>query len=190
MTLDPFPHLRREPFGMLIVPILSYLFGGWMIGWASVPYNFEWSFQHPRRSGMMALAGPTANLCLVGLSAFVIRVGMLFHLFFPPASISFVHITDSMTTGIMTPVATFLSILFSLNLLLFLFNLFPLPPLDGSGIVTLFLSESVARRYLGFIRRSPLVILGLFLAWNLFGYIFPPVHLCCINLLYPGLHYY
>jgi Zn-dependent protease len=190
VTLDPFPHIRREPFGMVLVPIISYFLGGWMIGWASVPYNYEWSVQHPRRSGLMSLAGPTANLFLVVLAAGVIRIGLFFHLFFPPPSITFAHVTTAAGSGFITPVATFLSIIFSLNLLLLLFNLLPLPPLDGSGIVTIFLSKNTAQKYVVFVRRSPLVLVGLFLAWNLFGYVFPPIHLQCINLLYPGLHYY
>ena len=39
VTLDPTPHVRRSPFGMVVVPILSFLLGGWMIGWASAPYD-------------------------------------------------------------------------------------------------------------------------------------------------------
>jgi len=35
VTLDPIPHIRREPFGMVVFPILSFLLAGWMIGWAS-----------------------------------------------------------------------------------------------------------------------------------------------------------
>ncbi len=190
VTLNPLPHIRREPFGMVIVPLLSYVFGGWMIGWASVPYNFEWSFQHPRRSGLMALAGPAMNLCLVAGAGLAIRLGVVYQLFYPPARITFSHITAATDPGLFAPVATFFSIMFSLNLLLFLFNLLPFPPLDGSGIVPLILPGTTARKYLILVRRSPLVIIGLFLAWNLFGSIFPPIHLRCINILYPGLRYY
>ncbi len=76
VTLDPTPHLRREPIGMVVVPILSYLAGGWMIGWASAPYNATWALQHPRRSAGTSLAGPAANVALVLLAATCIRVGM------------------------------------------------------------------------------------------------------------------
>ena len=64
VALVPRPHMRREPFGTVIVPILSYIAGGWMIGWASVPYDFEWALRHPRRHAWMSLAGPAANLAL------------------------------------------------------------------------------------------------------------------------------
>jgi hypothetical protein len=50
VTLEPWPHIRREPFGMILVPILSFLTGGWMVGWASAPYDPFWS-QHSIRIG-------------------------------------------------------------------------------------------------------------------------------------------
>jgi len=189
VTLDPIPHIRREPMGTVVIPILSYIFGGWMIGWASVPYDPEWAFHYPRRAAIMALAGPIANFVLLVVAGVLIRSGMAFDVFIPPESINFTHVTAAAQHGFYEPVATFLSILFSLNLLLFMFNLLPLPPLDGSGVAQLFMSEEQARRYLAFVRKSSFSFLGLIIAWNVFGYVYSPVHLLAINLLYPGLHY-
>src|SRR5205807_5041545 len=53
VSLDPTPHIRREPIGMLVAPILSYLMGGWMMGWASAPYDPFWARRHPRRAAWM-----------------------------------------------------------------------------------------------------------------------------------------
>ena len=39
VTLNPIPHIQREKFGMVVMPILSYLLGGYMMGWASAPYD-------------------------------------------------------------------------------------------------------------------------------------------------------
>ena len=50
VTLDPIPHMRREPIGTIVVPLLSFLLGGWMIGWASTPYNRNWAEQAPKRA--------------------------------------------------------------------------------------------------------------------------------------------
>ena len=75
VSLNPAAHIKREPFGMVVVPLLSYFFGGWMIGWASAPYNPEWALRYPRRSAVMALAGPAANLILVVLAAVLMRLG-------------------------------------------------------------------------------------------------------------------
>ena len=58
VSLNPLPHIRREPFGLVLVPIVSYFWMHWMIGWASAPYDPNWQAAHPRRSAWMALAGP------------------------------------------------------------------------------------------------------------------------------------
>src|SRR5579863_4630297 len=50
VTLNPWPHIRREPFGLVVVPVLSYLVAHWMIGWASAPYDPEWQQRYPRRN--------------------------------------------------------------------------------------------------------------------------------------------
>ena len=69
VSLDPIPHIRREPFGTVIFPLLAYSLGGWMIGWASTPYDPAWAHAHPRRAGWMSLAGPASNLLLVLVAA-------------------------------------------------------------------------------------------------------------------------
>src|SRR5580700_10994117 len=82
VSLNPIPHIRRSPFGMVVFPILSFfLFSGGMIGWASAPYDPLWERRHPRRSAWMALAGPAANFSLMLLAALGIHAGRIFHLF-------------------------------------------------------------------------------------------------------------
>ena len=54
ITLNPLPHIEREKFGMVVVPILSYLLSGGMMGWASAPYDAFWAAQHPRRAALMS----------------------------------------------------------------------------------------------------------------------------------------
>src|SRR5215212_946609 len=76
VSLNPLPHIRREPFGMVLFPWLSFFAGGWMMGWASAPYDPRWAYQYPRRSGAMALAGPAANFALALLAGVLIRIGM------------------------------------------------------------------------------------------------------------------
>ena len=88
--------------------------------------------------------------------------------------------------GTLTTVAAFINVLFSLNLLLFIFNLLPVPPLDGSGIVPMFLSDEKARKYLDVVRNPRFSLLGIFIAWNVFDYIYTPLHLVFINLLFLG----
>ena len=77
VSLDPMPHIRREPFGTVLVPLLSFAFSGFMIGWASTPYDPRWANAHPRRAGWMSLSGPAANLILVVAAGTAIRFGMM-----------------------------------------------------------------------------------------------------------------
>ncbi len=191
VTLNPAPHIQREPLGMVIVPILSLLAGGFMIGWASTPYDPYWAERYPKRSAWMSLAGPASNLLLVLLSALVIRIGMLAGYFIEPDSINFTHVAATPNdSGMFLAVAMLLSIMFTLNLLLFTFNLLPFPPLDGSGALPLLLKEETALNYLNFINNSNFSFIGLFIAWNIFDKVFDPVHLMAINLLYPGAGYH
>ena len=186
---NPFAHMKREPVGMIILPVISYFYNGWMIGWASTPYDPAWARRYPRREILMALAGPVANLILVLVAAAVIRIGIVAGWFCPPDKISFSHVTEAVNIGWTNGLAVMVSILFTLNLVLFVFNLLPLPPMDGSSIIQMFLSRENASRYKDFIRRPGYAIIGLIIAWQFFGYIFTPIQLLALNLLYPGCYY-
>jgi Zn-dependent protease len=189
VTLDPVPHLRREPFGMIVVPVLSYIFAGWMIGWASTPCDPHWARAHRKRAALMAMAGPAANLLVVVAAALVVRGGMLFGFFAAPDKITFTQVTAAHEPGFANSVAIVVSIVFSLNLLLFAFNLIPLPPLDGSDILVFFLSDSAAERYDAMLSQPGYRIMGLIVAWNAMDVVFGPVHSLAIRLLYPGVIY-
>lgn len=187
VTLDPIPHIRREPFGMVVFPILTYLMGGWMMGWASAPYDPRWAQQYPRRAAWMSLAGPAANLTLSVLAGLAIRVGIMMHALALPGSVGFTHIVASAHSGVGDGVAALLSVMFSLNLLLGIFNLLPLPPLDGFGAVGLFLPEGGARSFqqLGAKMRG-FSMIGMLIAWQVFNPVFRPVFRMAISALYPG----
>jgi len=189
VTLDPLAHIKREPFGTIILPIISYAVFGWMLGWASAPYDPYWAQQNRRKAAWMALAGPMANLILVVAAALAIRGGMLLGAFFPPESVEFVQVAAARSPGPANAIATLLSIWFSLNLILFVFNLMPLPPLDGSQVLVLLLNESAAERYSRIIHQPGLRIFGLVVAWNIVGFVLEPVWLAAVNLLYPGANY-
>ena len=192
VTVDPLPHIQRSPFGMLVVPILSFLISlpnGWMIGWASTPYDPRWAYYHRRSAALMALAGPMANLALILLAALLIRVGMLLGLFAQPEQITWTQTTIAQFSGLAEGAAIAVSILFSLNLILLVFNLLPLPPLDGSEVLSLFLSESTAQRYRDLMAQPVAQMVGLVVAWNLMDRILYPVFTVALGLLYPGSGY-
>lgn len=188
VTLDPLPHIRRSPVGMVIVPILAYWLGGWMIGWASAPYNSYWAGQNRRQAALMALAGPAANLSLLILAGVLIRIGMVLGLLAPPATVTWEQFTVAQSAGL-APVAIVISILFSLNLNLFVFNLIPVPPLDGSEVLSLVLSERSFEQYRHFLAQPGAGIVGLIVAWHLIDFLLPPAQGLALTLLYPGVGY-
>jgi Zn-dependent protease len=190
VTLDPVPHIRREPFGTVIVPIVSYLLAGWMIGWASAPYDPYWAQNNRKKAALMALAGPMANLILVIIAGLAIRVGMLLGAFHAPESATYEQVTAAAEPGLANSIAVVLSIFFSLNVILFVFNLIPLPPLDGSDVLLLFLNERDAQRYTDLVHNSGFRIIGLVIAWQVMGVILDPVHTLFLNILYPGAGYH
>lgn len=186
VTLNPVPHIRREPFGMVLVPILSLALGGVMFGWASAPYDPYWRQRHPHRAAWMALAGPGANLVLVLLAAVLIHGGITAGSFEIPASPRFTALVVPTGGETTEALAIGVSILFSLNLLLMTFNLFPVPPLDGATAIGLLMSEEQALKVYGFLHQPQFGLIGLLLAWYLFDKVFGPVFLFAIQLLYPG----
>jgi Zn-dependent protease len=139
----------------------------------------------------MALAGPAANLALVLLAFAALRLGSASGVFFSPERVGFDQLAGTEAGAIGSAVAFLLSVVLSLNLVLAVLNLFPFPPLDGSGAIPLFLSATATVRYQDFIWKNPgLGILGILIAWQFFSVVFDPVFLFTINLLYPGAGYH
>lgn len=173
VTLDPTPHIKREPLGMVVVPLVSYILGGWMIGWASAPYNPEWAFRHPGKAAWMAMAGPAANLALFLFAALAMKAGLEMGWFHHGFGGKYSEMVRAGSEGLAYLAATLLSICFSLNLLLFVFNLIPLPPLDGGSIPLFFLGPERAASYMAAMRGFAWI--GLFVSWQIFATIFPPL---------------
>ncbi len=144
VSLSPIPHIQREPIGMLVLPLLTAMTQGWAIGWASAPYDPYWAARYPKRAAVMAAAGPIGNLILAAIAFTLLKVGLNAGWFVAPASVSFSGVVESTAGGAPEFVAALLSIFLMLNVLLFAFNLLPLPPLDGSAVLGLVLPQSQA----------------------------------------------
>lgn len=190
VSLSPLPHIRREPFGMVIMPLLGIATGSGLIGWASAPYNAEWAMTYPRRAAWMSLAGPAANFTIAFLAAIVMRTGLALG-YFEPSPGFFTHLVGpAQPGGIGEGVAAGVSVFFSLNILLGFFNLIPIPPLDGFGILGLFLPESATRRLQELrLQTRSVAIIGLVIAWQLFDRLFPPFFSAAGHLLYYGYRF-
>ena len=175
VSLNPLPHIQREPWGMVVIPILSFLFTQGMIGWASAPFDPSWQRRHPRRAALMALAGPAANYTLMLLAVVGLHVGQ---------TMGWLHRDPA--TGRPELAMLTLLVFFSINLLLGTFNLLPVPPLDGGTGIMLFMSESGAQRYLDWLRGNSFAMLGLVAGLLLFRYFYGPVESFATDLLLPG----
>jgi Zn-dependent protease len=142
VSLSPWPHVRREPWGTVLVPLLTFLMysgsgSAWMMGWASAPYDPVWENRHPRRAALMALAGPLANLALAALGFAALAALFSTGVLVPPEQVGMDRLAAAApdASPVFDGLARLLSILLSLNLLLCVFNLMPFPPLDGASIV-------------------------------------------------------
>ncbi len=192
VSLNPLPHIERAPVGTLVVPFLSFVLWGWMIGWASAPYDPNWAQRYPRRAAWMAAAGPAANLVLCLVSFMLLSYGLSNGVFTTPEWRDMFDAAGrlQLTRFVLSDgpgwvgVAKLLSVLFALNLILFVFNLFPFPPLDGSAVVTLFMSDRMAYRFTTFTRQPAFSIIGLLLAWKLFGMVFGKLFVGAFILLH------
>jgi Zn-dependent protease len=184
VSLNPIPHIRREPFGMVIMPLLGIASGTGLIGWASAPYDPLWSQQHPKRAAWMSLAGPATNFSIAIIAAILMRVGLLTGAFTPgPPSTS--HIVGASVPGVTEGIATILSVFFSLNILLGCFNLLPFPPLDGYGVLGLFTSEAGALKLQQWrVQFRSFAIIGLLLGWRLIDSVYYPMLRIALHLVY------
>ena len=117
LTMNPIPHI--DPVGSVIVPaVLALLPGGIIFGWAKpVPYNPH-NLRNRYGDALVAAAGPASNLVLAVLSGLVFRLA--------PVAAS-------------EPIGFFLLAVVLINIILMIFNLLPIPPLDGSKILFEFL---------------------------------------------------
>jgi Zn-dependent protease len=190
VSLSPWPHVRRSPIGMLIIPLLTSLTQGWTMGWASAPYDPAWAERHPRRVALMSLAGPLGNLVIAAGAFVLIQAGLALGAFEPPQTATI----QQLVLNAMPPdpiqlgdfLAKGLSVLLALNVLLFAFNLLPLPPLDGASVLTLLLPGKAARAMRKAIAAPGLSFVGLVAAWQLFPALTTPVIAVVVHVLYPA----
>jgi Zn-dependent protease len=124
LTLNPLAHL--DLWGSVILPIFLYYTTGFIFGYAKpVPVN-PYQLRHPKYDMVkVALAGPLSNLVLAISFGLVVR-------FFPISNVLFIQLLDAIV---------------EVNLILFIFNILPIPQLDGSRVVFPFLPRPVQEFY-------------------------------------------
>lgn len=189
VTLDPIPHMKREPIGMIVVPLAAlFLMGGRLFGWASAPLDPMWVARHPRRSALVAIAGPAANIILCIVAAVIMFIGVKNGVFHRSAFPYFHEFVMGEKGTAWEYVAYVVSMVFFLNLLLAILNLMPAPPLDGSNIPLLFLKGNAAESYQQMLRQPWMFMVTIVLMIQVFPAIFYPAFRKITRLLY-GLYF-
>ena len=190
VSLSPLPHIRREPIGMLAVPLLTAFTRGWAMGWASAPYDPRWADRHPRRAAWMAAAGPAGNFCIALVAFILLRTGLALGYFAAPEHVTFSHLVAPTVAGELGGfLAQGLSVFLILNVLLGAFNLVPLPPLDGSAVLGLLLPEEMARSLRRLAASPQFSLIGLLVAWQLFPRVVSPLFRLVLRLVHPDIPY-
>ena len=138
LTLNPKVHLDQMGSILLLISALA----GWVIGWAKpTPYNA--ANLRNRRNGevLVALAGPAANMVVAAAAGLVVRLLLAFHIAAPDA--------------VWIILVTFIQY----QVLLAIFNLLPVPPLDGSALLLRFLSPRQAWEVRGMLAQYGMILL-------------------------------
>jgi Zn-dependent protease len=168
VSLNPLVHI--DPIGTVLFPLLAIVGGLPVIGWAKpTPVNVGRLHRPRRDNALVTAAGPASNL-LIAMSA-----ALAFHLI--PAANSPVGDFD-----IARPVLTIIGRLIDINLLLALFNLIPVLPLDGGNIVLTLLPPKLAYRYAASRSYGMLILYALMLTGAL-GYLLGPPYYFLRGLL-------
>jgi Zn-dependent protease len=188
VSLSPLPHIRREPIGMVVVPLITALTQGWAIGWASAPYDPHWATRYPGRAAVMSAAGPAGNLMIALVALILLKAGLASGMFIAPDSVRFEHLVST-PDGSVSFLGNLLSIFLVLNVLLAAFNLLPLPPLDGGAILEYFLPRHLAYQLQEWSRTPMFQLLGLLLAWRIFPAIASPLFGLVLKALHPDVSY-
>ena len=151
LSLNPLKHI--DPVGTVVLPsLLIVLRSPFLFGYAKpVPVNFH-ALRHPRRDMVLvAIAGPVTNLALAALSAAALRLGHHFP----------VGTQDWLLRNLLNALA--------INVLLVVFNMLPIPPLDGGRVLLGFLPRPVAQRFAQLEPYGIPILLGLMFVLPLVG---------------------
>ena len=175
VTLNPIPHI--DPIGTFLFPLMMMFTGIPLLGWAKpVPVN-PLNLRNPRRDNLwISFAGPLSNFTAAAAFLIIIRI-------IKAASPQSFYVTPGLS-GSFQPVQALILVLYFgvlINSFLAIFNLIPIPPLDGSGVLMGMLSDEAAEKYDRIRPYGFFIIIGLFLLGFL-RIVFAPIQ-TFINML-------
>jgi Zn-dependent protease len=138
VTLNPIPHI--DLMGTILLPLIMIIMGGPPFGWAKpVPVN-PLNLRNPKRDNLIiSAAGPLSNIALAIVCIILLKILYLIL----PSSLP----QSSPALPVIRAVFTIIHALIMINVILAVFNMIPIPPLDGSGVLMGFLSPEASRKY-------------------------------------------
>jgi len=164
LSFNPIVHI--DPVGTVLVPLLCLAFGFYPFGWAKpVPVNY-YRLRSPRVDmGKVAFAGPASNIFLAIICALGLK-------------------TVSIIPGAPLIIGKVLLFAIAINLILAIFNLIPVPPLDGSKILAAFLPQNLADSYMRYERFGMIFVILLLFSGGFRWIVSPVFNLAFSFLLY------
>ncbi len=161
LTLNPLKHL--DPIGSFLLPVFTYLSGGFILGWAKpVPFNPHNLKNQKWGPAIVGLAGPLANIIVIIIFGLIVRL---------ESALSFLPISFFQ----------FAAVIVLVNLQLTILNLIPIPPLDGSRIIQAFLPYKWQR--LQYILERYSFFFALILIFFVWQYAFLPIVINLFKLI-------
>jgi Zn-dependent protease len=184
ISLNPMRHI--DPVGSILVPLILYFFAGFIFGSAKpTPVDLR-NTRDPRLANLVvSAAGPFSNFLLagIGLAGFaVIRAVNRQAL----GDLAEALQGSRFASGALAPITYLLFFFVLVNVMLGVFNLIPIPPLDGSGVLLSIGGESVARLY-AVIRPFGFLILLVLVMSPILGGILRPIQNAVIRLIFRGV---
>ena len=186
VTLNPIPHIQREPFGTVILPIAVLVMsrGEMILGYAHIPVDAVWAARNPRRAALMSAAGPLANFLLFGIALLGLHTLIwtgLADQYRGGAGLLGPFVSPVERNTYVLALAKMLSTFLTLNLLLGVFNLFPWPPLDGAGVLEGLFPRKLQPIY-AWVRSQPFAtLIGMVAVWRAMDFVFPWVARYVLN---------
>jgi Zn-dependent protease len=159
LTLNPIKHI--DPLGTVVLPLIMLALGGIVFGWAK-PVPVDWrNLRNPKRDmAWVAVAGPAANFIMVLVWAMLAKLVLNY---------------EEVFQGFTTPMLYMARAGITINIVLMVLNLLPIPPLDGSRVVSSLLSARLAMKYNKIEPYGLIIILLLFVTGILGRILWPPI---------------